>query len=82
MQTVKLIVVLSTAASSCSLLCLLRNMYCTPPCNAIGTTSNRHHREWPMCTQYGLTQPTMLDRSAGKMMQLNVKGQNQKYDQT
>jgi hypothetical protein len=35
-----------------------------------------------MCTQYGLTQPTMLDRSAGKMMQLNVKGQNQKYDQT
>jgi hypothetical protein len=82
MQTVKVLVVLSTAASSCSLLYKLRIMYYTPPCYAIGPTWNRHHRQWPMCTQHGLTQPTMLDRSAGKMMQLNVKGQNQKYDQT
>jgi len=41
-----------------------------------------HAGEGPMCTLHDLAQPTMLERSATKIMQLSMKCGNQKYGET
>jgi len=43
---------------------------------------SQHEGEGPTCTLHDLAQPTMLERSATKIMQLNMKCGNQKYGKT
>jgi len=43
---------------------------------------SQHAGEGPMCTLHDLAQPTTLERSATKIMQLNMKWRNKKYSAT
>jgi hypothetical protein len=43
---------------------------------------SQHAGEGPMCTLDDLAQSAMLERSATKIMQLNMKCGNQKYGET
>lgn len=43
---------------------------------------SQHEEQEPMFTLHELAQTTMLERSATKIMQLNMKCGNQKYGET
>lgn len=72
MQTFKLLVVLSTADSCCSALCVLNNKLLSPLLVLLGPCLNMKK-----CTLHDLAQPTTLERSATKILQLNMKCGNQ-----
>jgi len=57
-------------------------MYCTSLSTAMGPTCNGQQRQGPMCKLHVPAQPTMLERYATKVMQLNTKYGNRKYPET
>lgn len=75
MLTVKLLV-LSIAKSSYSVLSVFSIINYTHPCYWAHVSTRRRGA---MCTLPDLVQPTMLKRSATKIMQLNMKCGNKKY---